>query len=269
MRKREDRFKYLKWAVKLLFLMIIVGAFWWWLFLSSQFQIRHVEVRGAASLSSEKIKSSFYEATRNPLFLFEDKNSLLVFLNRNQILSQLTSKYPPIQQAKLNINISTDQVKITITERSEVGIWSQGKESFYFDSEGVLFRPAPDYQGQIITPVVAKIEKKIKLGDKIAPPELHSAVMELIESDYLQRHLNPARIEIINEAYDLKCTLVDGAELFFSTENTNGNLEKSLYVLEQTMERKVKKTDKKLDYIDLRIGNRAYVKYEEEEDRNP
>lgn len=248
-------------TVKVLGILSVLAALWWWFFLSPQFQLQRVEIEGTKTVSPDKLRNKVKSFKFLNLPLVERNSLWIIWLRKKKIKEKLISEFLPLKKANIQLELLKDKVKIEVQERKEVGIWINKKNSFYFDQTGFLFRKAPSYEGKIITPV-SNPGQNLKLGEKVKPPKVLKSVLALINNQYLQNEINLDRIKVINQNQALKVYFSDGVYALFSISGEKSDFSQSVYVLRQTLEKKVKQDKKdKLKYIDLRIPNRAYIQY--------
>lgn len=242
-------------------IVVFLASLWWGLFLSGWFQAKNIEVRGTVTVNPQEIRNLIYSQLRVCCFLFEENNLFIAWLKRGSIKKTIKENFPIFKRVQITPLFYKDHIQAKLQERKELGIWSKGGQSFYFDHTGFLFRKAPSYKGAGLVVVKDRREGKIALASTVGPPEVLESVLALTESDYLDS-LNLKTIEIQKMGQDLKAQFLDGWDAFFNVADPE-HINSQIKVLQTTMENKIKEKKNQLQYIDLRVENRAYIQYEE------
>jgi cell division septal protein FtsQ len=113
------------------------------LLLSPLFKIKTVEIYGAKKINPEEIRANI-----------EYKN--ILFVTVGGLKENLMKKFPEISRLEIEKIVLKKIIKITLTEREELGIVCKAgekdkeeiiKNCFYIDKEGVIFKNAPQTSG--------------------------------------------------------------------------------------------------------------------------
>lgn len=250
--------------IKLIFSMLLVGSGWWLFFLSPYFEISSIKISGSNTIASKKIKATAKQNFKSHSHFFSSQNLPYALLKKEELKTQLQKKFPVFKQIKITPDIPADTIKVDLTERKRLAILKQkGGSNFYFDKHGVLFAKAPEYEGSLMT-LVETEDPQFKKGDQLTPKNLRNSIIELLKSNYLKKELNLSKIDIKAKGKELHAHILNGARLKFSITEKPLAQNREIKQLKKVMERKVKSKRNQLKYIDLRVQNRAYIKYEEE-----
>lgn len=275
-KERKKRRQWLKVKIYggfIIFFALILGAAHLILY-SSLFEVKNFEVSGNQNVKSEEI----INALKNTAVM---KSKLAALLGPDNILSwksddlkSITNVFPQISDIKIENNYLSRQVKIAIQEREKFGVWclinqqstTSSDEStvniqqsvnkcFWFDKNGVLFSDALYTQGNLINRVNDFSGRSLKLGD-LALKEIFWE--NLVKIFYV---LDKSGLEIKS------LTLKNLQDQEIVAESENGSLPKIYFSLKfdpgfgLAAIESLKNTGlDKLEYIDLRVENRAYYK---------
>lgn len=246
----------LNWRWYLISFLIITIALIYLFFASPVFEIRNVKISGLGRLPenaiSEKIwnqsgKSNFWPFKRSNILLFDKKVAISDLTN--------TFNFSKVEISKKLFHT----ISIQIEERPYAFIWQEAGKSYYSDSKGYIIR-----------------DSEVKVEDLQRFPVIENqSGRELATSDYIEIDLEylsfiftlKGEVEknatltidkfIIDQEFKtVKVRFKDGLLAYFNTkEDAAKQLDKLLIVKKE----KIKDNLSKVNYVDLRYGDKVYI----------
>lgn len=243
-------------------------------FLESQVITTSADFRNDEAFNQKLIndlKGFFARASKLNSFLGAD--NILIWDRKFIPDDYLIKNYPPIAEIKMEKDYIERSVRISLTKRQKLGVWCKldkiqegtvtsttsnevaSPDCFWFDKEGVVFAEAPAAEGNLIYKVNDFSGRPLDFGDSILEKKFLVnliKIFEVLEKANLKamslKLENLALQEIIAEPvasfspkiyFSLKADPIFGLSVLTSFKNID---------LAQ------------IEYIDLRIPNRAYYK---------
>lgn len=237
-----------------LFILILAGLFFYFLFFSSIFQVNKIIITGEKKISEENLKLLVKSKLENKICFFPGKNIFLI--NLEEIKKEILNKFPPIGEVEIGRKFP-QTINILIKERKEIGIWCQEENCFLIDNQGIIFEQSAKEGGLI------KIRKKEKnepliLGRKVVEKERLSKILKI--KTQLEENLKISSLEALivsEERLNIKTS--EGWEAYFSL---TGDLDWQIKALGLILTKQIPpEKRKKLEYIDLRFS-RVYYKFQ-------
>lgn len=228
---------------------------------SAVLTLNQTEVTGNSVLPGEKLKEIVnMEISGKYLWAFP-KNNLLLY-PKSKIASNLLSKFPTIKKVDISASLG-NVLSVSIEERKPFAVWCQSdeKEKCYFmDNLGFIYSEAPDFSGSaffkyygiVDSDPIGKTYKDIKTFVK-----LNSFIDSLKKINITPITLN------IDENDDVFILVSSSGEIRFSLNDdlktSFSNLQTVLNNL-NTVVKTATSTSYKFQYIDLRFGDKVFVK---------
>jgi len=259
-RQRKKRRRLLKFKIcggVTIFLLLVIGAGYLIVY-SSFFKIKNIEVSGNKYVSSEEIINQLKKISvgQSKISNFLGSDNILVWKTDAQFIK---NSLPQIQDLKIEKDYWHRQIKIIVSEREKFGVWYKitnnqepiTNNCWWFDKNGVIFAEALQVEGQLINKVDDFSNRHLEIGDSILGEKPLSNLIKIfavlekadlgIKSLKLER---PELQEISTESspqiyFSLRIDPSFGLAAIESLKSTGLN---------------------KLEYIDLRVENRAYYK---------
>ncbi|MBI5913507.1 hypothetical protein HY839_03675 [Candidatus Azambacteria bacterium] len=241
------------------FISVLIGIFYF-LFFSGYCDIRGITVSGAETIRADDVSAVVAGVfNERSLFLFSNKN-FLVF-PAHEAARAVKEKFPAIDSIDVSRKIWGANVAVAIAEREPVGIVCGKMEQdacMYLDKGGVVFAVAP----RIVGASVLRIEEG-SLGEITGFPAQKYAGDAINFIMLTKRHVREkAGITIktfafLNEYGDVEARTQEGFTIWFSM---NQDAEYQAQVLKNLLAAEIKDQAPDLEYIDLRVENRAYYK---------
>ncbi len=224
--------------------LIVVGAIFYFFFLSDFFQVEKIIVTGEEKVSKENIKSFI---PRKNIFLLDTKI----------IKEDILNKFPQIAEAEVKRSFP-DVLDIVVIERLAIANWCQREKCFLVDNKGVIFEEISS-ETKLIKIIDGQNREIFNLGEKVIEKEQLS---QILKTESKLKGLEVLVKEFIISSEDkLTTTISEGWEIYF---NLQEDIEWQLTKLGAVLEEKIPLQERvNLEYIELRFGNFAPYKYKD------
>jgi len=259
-RKKRHRLLKLKiYGVLFLFFALIIGAAYAVVY-SPLFKIKNI-----AQIDTDKLVEKLKD-------FFANQSKITEFLGPENILIWDTKKIgqfpknPEIAEIKIEKDYIERQIKITVQKREKFGIWcvieqtgtstqeSATDNCFWFDKNGIIFSSAPMVEGSLINKVDDFSGRSFKLGESVLSEKFFFnliKIFELLEKSGLK--IKSLKLENLQFQEIISEPINSLPKIYFSLR-IDPNF--GLSAIES-----LRKTGlEKVEYIDLRVENRAYYK---------
>ena len=231
------------------------------LFFSGWFSIKEVRISGYNEISEPEIRNLVDDYLNKKYLLDYIKHfSNILFANSETIVDSLLEKFPIIKSVNIDKGLFNKNLTVEINEREAVGIWckNESDKCFYFDREGVMFKPALRFSGEIFLTIEDSRGRDFNLADSFDDRELFEKISltkgildELKFLGYSNFFLPPGSFEFWVKAKE-------GWYVYLDKEN---DVPIQLVALKKFLEEKLPESRRQnLQYIDLRVNNRIYYK---------
>src|SRR3989344_3626283 len=283
--QKKKRMRHLIYAS---FVLLMICLFFYTLFFSDRFSIKDIKIFGAESISESLLKAEIAGALDMRSFVFL-KNTNIFAMPSDFLRDELKVKFPKIKTVLVEKNIFKREVSFVITERKATGITCKNDDGnprtqraeqspyddnprtqraeqsphdgpcFYFDSEGVIFNSSP----VILGAQVLKIIDDAINTDMILPNHkyLESQIwlIGFLKNKALaQNNITLRYFSFLNNHGDISAETTQGFKIFFNSQIVPAE---QIKVLGGILDKEIKDQTSNLDYIDLRVENRAYYKF--------
>jgi hypothetical protein len=270
---------------------VLVGGIVYGVFFTHVFQIKYIEVEGTQKVSSEKLQEIAQEYTARRFVFFSFNHVLLA--NTQHVTEEIQNAFPEIEKVAVR-TILPDKVRISVQERQAVATWCQHKtyvvevsdtpennleieseagsdeprketgtrsfeECFALDGNGVIYEK--EEAGNRI--IVEQEERNAVLGEQVVDPETLAKLLRFqnqVDSDAFFREvgIRVSGFRIVSKER-VNARISEGWEFYINlTEDISWQSTKGLLVLKEEVPFEKRHA---LDYIDLRFGDQAYIKY--------
>ncbi len=255
-RKKRRRLMRLKiYGGVAVFLLLIIGALYVIIY-SPLFQITRIDlpVRQAGA-DSDAIDAGRLIQDLKTFFVSQSK--IASFLGSDNILIwdiKKTDQFPKNSEIA-NLTIEKDYfertIKINIKVRERFGIWCAQASCSWFDKNGVIFSSAPLVEGNLINKVDDFSGRHLKTGDLVLEERFIPNLIEIFDvlekSDLGTKSLKLERLE-------LQEILTESSPIIYFSLRIDPGFALAVF---KSLEAD---TLDKIEYIDLRVENRAYYK---------
>lgn len=263
-RKRRRKVKQISWKVKLLIvgiILLLLGV-GWLLFFHQYFNIDNVIVKGSERIDEYKIYNIIDKQLQKKKFFFFDQQNIFSFSKRQTRNEILKSYYV----ADLKIKKKWPRtIEVSFSERIPVAVWCEDDKYYYIDSNlSVLSQIESleistnkyivlknvDSESQIKS---EKIVKKVTIGEEY----LNFGLILAKKSHEINLAIDNT-FEINEQESSINMNVSNGPKIYFNVEEDLAEQFKKLEIL---LTEKLKgERLLKLNYIDLRFGDKIYYK---------
>lgn len=224
-------------------------------------KIQKIELSGLETLGQEEIKIQINESFKGQYAFFLPRNSFFLF-SPTSLADVLKSEFPRIKTATVEKKFP-DLLKISIKERQLFGVFcntittsTSTSPCAYIDKTGFAYETAPNSSGSLFIKIKSDAPEA-RAGAKI-DPQLMNEIL------YLGGKLKKgADLETIDYEFysknprELKVKTSDGFKIIFMRDS---DWEKTIHALKTVLNQEIKEKRQRLDYIDLRFGNKVFYK---------
>lgn len=257
------------------FFVLLIGAGYLIVY-SPLFQIKNISI--FRSSDDRNLTSDVQKLKENLKNFFTNQSKIAEFLGPENILiwkseksAEFIKNYHQIAELKIEKHYLGREIKISVSERERFGIWcfitrnyaednaelrgNSLRESacWWFDKKGVIFSEALKAEGQLINKVDDFSGRSLNLGEPVLEEKFLSNLFKIFEilekSDLKIKSLKLENLKLQEVVTDSPLM----PKIHFSLRI---NSEFALAALDS-----IKKIGfSKIEYIDLRVENRAYYK---------
>jgi len=260
MKRRTQKSRFL-WTIFLM--LIILGEVLYLISFPSIFQIKKIKISGNQKVKSQDLENIVRDRIERQILFFSSKSIFLA--NLNQIEKETLKIFPQVAETSLKRDFP-DILLFQVEERKPAAVFSQDKDYFFIDKEGIIFEKIEENSSEMLKIKTIEFFPNLSLGKKIIEKDQLSKILD-IES-ILERNLkiHPTEAWIISaERFNVK--IEEGWEIYLNPkESIDWQLTKLGAVLEEEIPPERRED---LEYIELRFGNTAPYKYRSEVTAEP
>ena len=234
-------------------LLFLLMSLFYAVVFSSWLNVQEIKFQGTSKILPEHILSlvedNFWQE-----FLGIPTNSILLF-DIKDMEEKLSFVFPAILRVTVQRSLPQTLV-VKVEEREQIVTWCSST-CFAIDAEGVLFKEVEE-QGEY---VVLDLNGEATLGQELLKPSLLALLLDFKErfqeaGESLQ--FSTAAFEI-GQRKQVEAITQEGWRILLDLKE---NMEWQQTKLELVLQQKVpQERREELEYIDLRFGDQAYVKY--------
>jgi len=266
-------------VLNLILFLAIFGCLYFFIF-SNFYNITNIEVAGNQIISTDDV----LDITNNYL----NKNTLLIFKNRNIFLFNRNSLKNKISQIVILDNLKIEKIlpntiRLTLKEKNAALKWINNDEEYLVDPQGMIIKrfyklempaifnlanPTESTSAETtqtndnLIKITNKSTQAINLGDKVLNPTDVAFIQQLVEKSQLIDYLKITGISVPNTFPQFILVQLDKGQVYF---NLADSLDNQLNRLDLLVNQKIKKQNLgRIDYIDLRLGESIYYKFKEQ-----
>lgn len=241
---------------KIIILFVLVIGMLAFLYFSSFFNIKHINISGNQKIASSEIEGIIRKQADTKRFLIGSQNNINLF-SKSQLSSKLKALY---YFEKLSINKDLPgTLNLDIEERKFSLIWLEGEKYYYIDGSGNVFSEADPLEIKQDKYPLVENKREIKtdginvnLGQEIIRfiMNLFNIFNEKYGDIKIDRFILDADINTV------KILIQNGPLVYFDTaKDASAQINKLIIIKE-----KLKNDFNNKQYIDLRYGDRVYYK---------
>ena len=246
------------------------------IFFSSFFSIENIEIQGNQKVALQNLDKFIEERIPRKIIFFELNHLLLA--DAGLIAQEVYDAFPEVDSVLVRKKFP-DALIVTIIERKDVAIWCHEKkynvkildsdtnkmksfqQCFALDENGIIFEEK-EALGQVIVSTPQR-SKDAALGAEVIEKDILKTILgfqrELDAFDLFQKvGLRVASLTVLSEN-QVKAKISEGWEFYLNpSENIDWQITKAKLVLQEEVPFEKRAL---LEYIDLRFGDQAYLKY--------
>jgi len=243
------------------FLAVFVGVVAF--FRISYFQVDKIEISGNGSLVEKELAEAIKSKLEGKyLWLFPKANIFLI--PKAKILTELPVEFKRIKKIILDKKYF-DTIVIKLEERGNAVIFCKKEDCAYADENGFVFEKAPYFSGAVFLKLVDQrnsdndenektIEKHI--GASLMAESEFKKILEFI--DFTEKTGGGVSEVILKKENIYEFYTQEGWKIILNDKN----IPKDAYLnIVTALDSTIKDNRTKLDYIDLRLGNKVFFKY--------
>jgi cell division septal protein FtsQ len=245
--KRRRKFLYF------LAIFVLIGAFAGsiiGIFYYPKWRVSDLRISGTEALKNDEVAlTARHFLDQRILYILPGDNFAL--LRSDELASSMATALPIIKTISLD-RVWPDRLDITIQERKSWGVYCTDT-CFLIDEEGVVYAPAPAFEGNLIIKVLdERGGRAVRLGDQIALVRPAKEIYDKLSAT-AGEHLLGVTIKTDTE---WQVRGLSGWRILIDAATDLDTAAKNLkVVLQEVGDRRAQ-----LDYIDLRYGRKIYYK---------
>lgn len=236
---------------------MVISVFYF-VFLSGIFAIRDITVSGTDVIAVRDVQAVVGEALSGKALLLFPRENFLLFSSAHAA-ERVRAVFPRAETVSVRKSLLRRAVVVAITERQPAGVAcaKTAETCVYFDTNGIVFAVAPT----IASASLLRIEENtLEVGQ--FPQEKYTAELVRFITAAKKHMQEKARATITAFAFmngygDVEARTQEGYTIFLSTAQ---GAEEQAQIFKNIIATEIKDQMPALEYIDLRIENRAYYK---------
>ena len=237
-------------------LFFFVAVLIWFFGFSSFWRLSNIEVSGLTRHSDNELKQLIYNQSESHIYLFFKENNTLFFDSkkaRQQILTNFNF-------ANVEIKIKLPKtIEIKVSERPYAFIFEEGSVNYYASIDAYLIKETTVNPEDLKKYFILENKTSISLikNNKIdIPSEYLNFVLNLSRALSNQSDLQVEKFEIDQGYRSISVKFVNGPTAYFNTKLiASEQLDRLILVKKE----KIKDNFSKVNYIDLRYGDRIFI----------
>jgi len=241
--------------------------------------IDEINISGNKVVDTENINETVKQQLAGKYLWFFPKTNILYY-PQNSIKDELQNKFKRLKE--INLSIKNNKIlDITLTEREALYTWCESvseqidereQKCYFMDGDGYIFDEAPYFSGEVYFKFYGNIEpSEDKANSPLGSYFFKKNFKQLISfRDILKSiGLKPTVLSITKNG-DIEISLSGGTSAVVEPkillradadfQNAAENLEAAL--ITEPLQSNFKNKYSKLQYIDLRFGNKVYSKFQ-------
>jgi len=246
-----------------LFVLVFIIAIFIGFFYIPKFKIKEIEINGISDFNKERLSAEFSEVMNSRYLGLLPYNNIFIFPEK-KIRAEVLNSYPEIKEINFK-DFLPEKVLTMASERELFAVWCFKEEScFFVDEEGFIFKPAPLFHGGLFLKFFDERKDSFTIwdgkGKQVLIKNNFKNIVEFIKLASL-KDISIYRIFIKDEGiYDMETST--GWHIIIDEDN---NPQETFQNLKIILEGQIKEDYMaKVDYIDLRFGNKVFYKFNDE-----
>ena len=275
--KKKSRFGLKLFIFCAVFFIFAAGIFYLIIF-SPVFEINKISVNGLEDVKPEEIQKIADNILSVKFFNKIPKNNPIL-LPEQEITRRILNNFPKIKEVTLTKKFRENTLLINITEREPAAIWCRvvpesvlvssssagrllnqtprAENCFFADAGGFIFGEAPILSGGAVPTVYEQTASAINIKDKVSNQKTLEFILAA-KKELAAVNLNLTDFVIKSQSLgDLEILTPEGWIIYLDISNSPAS---QINALKRVLEEEIKENRNRLEYIDLRVTDRAYYK---------
>lgn len=227
--------------IKYVLLGIILFVLIFFLFFSSQFQVKDVIVEGTNLVPADQIAALI------------PKGDNIFRLNTSQIEQDILNKFPEVKSVDIYRGIP-NAIKAVVLERDGKLVWQSGENKYLVSSQGEVARLITGEEGKDLPLVIDKKNVPVTTKETLVSPNFIAFIYNIWNGISDTVNIKPVNFSVNETTFDVDL-LTDGG--FYVKFNSLRSSKKQLDSLKKVV---VEKRPDIHEYVDLRVDGWAYYK---------
>ena len=219
-------------------------------------QVKEIQVRGLTTLDSEEVRGRA-RTLLSGAYAFVIPRGMILMVSGKGIERVLMNEFPRIKTVSVKKHLP-DVLDILVEERTPWGIFcAADKQCAYLDETGFAYESAPSFSGRLVTKVSSDAGFPAVPSQAVEPARMET--MRVIGEE-VKKILNVSTVsyELISDfPKEIRVVGPEGYRVYFDRES---DLQNAFRVLKTVLAEEIKDRRARLDYIDLRFGNKVFYK---------
>lgn len=240
-------------------------------------RVRAVEVSGAVTIAPEAIRAVAESYMAGSYAHVLPKNSILLIAER-VIEESLRRSFPLIDSVVVSVHFP-DHMRVSLRERVLFGILCNDtfepvfaggatstpsspyeRECGYIDAKGFVYDTAPPSSGFLITKVMIDAPR-IPVGSRLIDEDVMVRITQLADALATESGIHTVGFSLRERVpSEIRAITKDG---FFLIFRKDADFVHAGRVLKAVLEHDIRSRSKKLEYVDLRFGNKVFYKFKD------
>lgn len=237
-------------------IFVFLSSVFYFLFLSQTFQIEKIITAGEKKVSKDELKLLIEKNLENKILFFNTKSIFLV--NSNGLRKNILNNFLQIAGVEIKRKFP-DTLDFIVTERTGTADLCQREKCFLSDKEGVIFEEISSTTEGFVKIVDEQNKEPFKLGKKAIGKEDLSKILAV--SSKLSDFKISVKEFLIISGEKMEVLTSEDWKIYL---NLRADIDWQMTKLRAVLEEKILPGNRKdLEYIELRFGNFAPLKYKD------
>lgn len=227
------------------------------------FQVDKIEISGNNSLVESELIDAIKEKLNGKYLRLFPKTNIFI-MPKNKILVEIPDEFNRIKKITLDKKFFNG-IAVKLEERNNAMLYCVAEKCAYTDDSGFVFEKAPYFSGAVYLKLVDQRNLDNGENEKIIEKYVGSYLMEekefkkITEFAKLTDKIGGGVLEIIIKKENIyEFYTQEGWKIILNDKN---EIKDAYLNLTTALDSSIKEKQTKLEYIDLRLGNKIYFKY--------